>query len=209
MEDNMKSIIKLMTILVLVSFFASCGKDNKVGSGVGGSITSPLNTSDTSLNSFYNRVVNQQFATVYGDYDAAEYAYYDLADGYDFIREYERSTGAIYRDDDGYNTKAAIVNFLASIMTNRQQYRAGCNVYPSYGYTNIFNRTYVPQDCYMFVANSTTYYIDLNYPLEANPIAMTTYSVNQDEWWIFDIYETTVEGYYLGGIDVFGGYYIY
>ena len=209
MEDNMKSIIKLITILVLISFLASCGKDNKVGSGVSGSITNPINTSDTSLNSFYNRVVNQQFATVYGDYDAAEYVYYNLSDGYDFIREYDRTTGAIYRDDDGYNSKAAIVNFLASIMTNRQQYRAYCNVYPSYGYTNIFHRTYVPSDCYMFVANSTTYYIDLNYPLEANPIAMTTYAVNQDEWWIFDIYETSVEGYYLSGVDVFGGYYIY
>ncbi|OFZ24315.1 MAG: hypothetical protein A2381_04785 [Bdellovibrionales bacterium RIFOXYB1_FULL_37_110] len=207
----MKSLIRLITILVLISFFASCGKDNKVGAGGvnGGGSTSPINSGNTNLDSFYNKVVSQQFATVYGNFDSVEYIFYDLYGDYDFTREHVKSSGAIYRDDDGHNTKAAIVNFLASIMVNRQNYRAGCNVYPASLsiYMNIFHRNYVPYDCYTFVSNNTTYYIDLNYPLEANPIATIKYSVTQDEWWIFDTWKTTVDGYYLTDVDIFGYYY--
>jgi len=206
----MKSLIKLIIIVVLISFLASCGKDNKVGSGVsGGNSISPINSGNTNLDSFYSKVTSQQFATVYGNYDSVEYNFNDLDDDYDFTREYVKSTGAIYRDDDGYNTKSAIVNFLASIMTHRQNYRAGCDVYPTnlMIYWNIFHRDYIPYDCYTFVSNSTTYYIDLNYPLEANPIATIRYLVTQDEWWIFDTWKTTMDGYYLSDVDVLGYYY--
>ncbi|MCK5074410.1 MAG: hypothetical protein KAQ98_13350 [Bacteriovoracaceae bacterium] len=197
----MKKLLVFMVAVSLLVLISACGKSNKVSDITGSSSNligspgvPPGSVGDVSQ--FLSAVENGAFVAI-----PTSAAIYYYSEPNSLSQDYRnRYSSSVYDRFDGRSSDSQVISWLANIIRSRNSFQR-CNVGPSNPsyYRYIYNRDYNLQLCFQFLISDQIFYIDLNYPVIANPVVYMERSYSDDSWWIFDYTKTNMDGYYMSG----------
>ena len=177
----MKKLLMLLIVFTFTTTLVSCNKDKKnyvsgsgggsSSSGIGGGFQ-PVPTNTNNLTFYYTGTMNS-FSNQY------------LNDPY-------WNTNTYYRGMDGRIDDNQVSQYLNDIVAQATETH---NCFPdnflvnpnqngsSSYFQQVFGVAYNEILCTKYRLGDEVFYVDLNFPLIANPVAY--YRVTEDEWWIF------------------------